>query len=67
MLADLGRNRSGPIYTWHIGVQSPLCGASGHWRSRFERAPAAYMCPRCLAALAASTEAELARFGVDTV
>lgn len=64
LLADLGRDRFGPIYTWHIGAGSPLCGASGGWQSRLERVPSAYMCPRCLTALAATRDAELARFGV---
>jgi excisionase family DNA binding protein len=67
LLADLGRDRIGPIYTWHIGARSPLCGASGGWQSRLERIPSAYMCPRCLTALAASPDAELARFGVGSV
>jgi excisionase family DNA binding protein len=67
LLADLGRDRFGPIYTWHIGVRSALCGASGGWQSRLERAPSAYMCPRCLTALASSPDAELARFGVGSV
>jgi excisionase family DNA binding protein len=67
LLAGLGRDRFGPIYTWHLGVQSPLCGASGRWQSRLERVPSAYMCPRCLTALAASPDAELTRFGVESV
>lgn len=67
LLADLGRDRFGRIYTWHIGAQSPLCGASGGWQSRLERVPSAYMCPRCLTALAAFPDAEPARFGVGSV
>jgi excisionase family DNA binding protein len=67
LLADLGRDRFRPIHTWHIGAHSPLCGATGGWQSRLERQPSAYMCPRCLTALAASPDAELARFGVESV
>ena len=64
MLADLGRDGFGRIYTWHVGVQSPLCGANGLWVSRLERAPSAYKCPRCLTMLGGSSDAELPRFGV---
>jgi hypothetical protein len=67
LLADLGRDRFGRIYTWHVGVQSPLCGASGRWQSRLERVPSAYMCPRCLTMLGGSSDAELPRFGVGAV
>lgn len=67
LLADLGRDRFRPIYTWHIGALSPLCGANGGWQFRLDRVPSAYMCPRCLTALAASPDADLARFGVGSV
>ena len=64
LLADVGRYRHARVYTWHIGVLSPLCQATGNWASRLERYPAAYMCPTCLTALAAFPEADLTRFGV---
>jgi hypothetical protein len=65
LLADLGRDRFGRIYTWHIGVQSPLCGASARWQPRLKREPPAYMCPKCLTALAAYPEADVKSFGVE--
>jgi excisionase family DNA binding protein len=64
LLADPARDRHGRIYTWHVGVQTPLCGAGGRWASRLDRYPSAYMCPKCLTGLAAFAGADLARFGV---
>jgi excisionase family DNA binding protein len=64
LLADGARDLYARIYTWHVGVLEPLCGASGHWGSKLERSPTAFMCPACLTALAALPEAELSRFGV---
>lgn len=65
LLGDGAGDRYARIYTWHVGVREPLCGVTGHWGSRLERSPVAFMCPACLTALAAHPEADLARFGVQ--
>jgi excisionase family DNA binding protein len=63
----LGPGGGRALSTWHVGVRSPLCNASGQWTSSLERWPRAHMCKTCMTALAAISEADLIRFGVDDV
>jgi len=53
--------------TWHVGAQTPLCGATGRWTWKLERRPTGYVCPRCLTSVAAIPDADLKQFGVGRV
>jgi excisionase family DNA binding protein len=53
--------------TWHVGVRTPLCEASGRWASALKRWPRGFMCKPCLSALVALPEADLERFDIGRV
>jgi excisionase family DNA binding protein len=67
LLADKSGDRFGRVYTWHVGLRTPICGAVGHWTQSLERWPKATYCPSCLTTLGAFPEADLALFGIGRV
>ncbi len=65
LLSDQGGRRG--ITTWHIGVRTPLCEATGRWTPALKRSPTAFICKTCLTGLAGFPEADLARFDIGRV
>ncbi len=65
LLSDRGGGRGAS--TWHVGVRSPLCEASGRWTAALKRWPRGFMCKSCLSALAALPDADLSRFDIGQV
>ena len=63
----LSATGSGTIQTWHLGDRTPLCGLAGRWSSSTRRWPRAFLCAKCLTAVASLPGADLALFGVGRV